>query len=84
MIKLLFLFCFKKSIEFFLAKEVTHFVTDKLTDRDPKALIAASPLSQQQTPSTPKTPQTNTSNYLGDFNDIAASPSGSPYDARVS
>lgn len=78
-----------QSIEFFLAKEVTHFVTDKHNDRDNRVLNTASPLSQS-TPATPQTPQTPqhqsiASNlFRGDLNDITASPNGSPYDARVS
>lgn len=78
-----------QSIEFFLAKEVTHFVTDKHNDRDNRVLNTASPLSQC-TPTTPQTPQTPqhqsiASNlFRGDLNDITASPNGSPYDARVS
>lgn len=72
-----------------MAKEVTHFVTDKHNDRDNRVLNTASPLSQS-TPTTPQTPQTPqqqsiASNlFRGDLNDITASPNGSPYDARVS
>lgn len=70
-----------QSIEFFLAKNVTHFVTDKHIDRDGK-LLTASPLSQP-TPKTPQTPQAFGANQLNDLNDITASPNGGPYDARV-
>lgn len=85
-----------QSIEFFLAKEVTHFVTDKSIEHSKKTLQniqqfdtnRGSPLSQlvvtPKTPITPNTPKqkTGSSHLLVDLSDCV-SPNGTPNDARV-
>lgn len=66
-----------QSIEFFLAKEVTHFVTDKTFNRD----VGSSNSSQAHTPKTPLTPYTP---YLSESANVGSPNVSSSNESRVS